>query len=275
MQFLLGVLAAVVAMLTPWTRGRSFEVTCVGKFDCGRINGLTDIFDEAAKASGAPNKVTINLVIVHGMGAAIDTDYTPLTNDLAAYLDLYHAESIDSVVPDNPSGTAPARLFTRIYRSPDDRRELAVYELHWWPLIQNSKSRLLADERYYPGKRARVNRRLKSSLVNERVTDPIIYLGPLGKPIRESVKFTLCKVAGATYLDKQCRGNGTPAPTVIVTESLGSEIVYAALQELEPGSESREVAANTQSGVHVGQPVAASPTREGTEFRTDVSHHIW
>jgi hypothetical protein len=247
MQFLLGVVAAVVALFVPWTRGRSYEVSCVGKADCGRINGLLDTYRAIERAPGAPTVATVNLVLVHGMGAGPGMDYTPLTDDLAAYLGMLRVASADQVIPNNPPGTAPAVLFTRTYRTPDARRELSVFELHWWPLMQNSKARLLADERYYPGKRARINRGLKASLVNDRVADPIIYLGPLGDAIRYSAKFTLCKVAGGAYLQDVCTASGEPAPTVVVTESLGSEVVYASLREMSEAGDESAVARSTPS----------------------------
>lgn len=247
MQFLLGVLAAVAALVVPWTRGRSYEVSCVGKADCGRINGLRDTFAAVEREPGAPAIAKVNLVIVHGMGAGPGMDYTPLTDDLAAYLNMHRAASADEVVPNNPVGTAPAVLFTRTYRTSDAKRELAVYELHWWPLIQNSKARLLTDEQFHPGKRARLNKRLKANLINNRVADPIIYLGPLGDAIRESAKFTLCRIAGGSYLAKTCTADGPAAPTVVVTESLGSEVVYAALEEMQDAADEPGVARNTRS----------------------------
>jgi hypothetical protein len=183
------------------------------------------------------------------MGAGLDTDYTDLSDVFAAKLGLIHVESTDEAIPGNPPGTAPARLFVRRYEEtlddpaaapepdalgePSEReRRLNVYELHWWPLGQNRKSRLLADERYYPGKRAFLNRSLKRSLINERLADPIIYLSPdLGPAIRESVSYTLCRAAGGTWSPATCLGVEQMSPTIILTESLGSEIVFRVLTE--------------------------------------------
>lgn len=229
-HFLLGVFATVALALYPWLKGHGIDVRCVGQTTCPRIQGISDILDRSKR---------VNLLIVHGMGADSSTDYTPFTQALATKLGLHLERAGDESIPGNPDGTAPARLFERTYVS-DLGREMRVYELHWWPLIQNSKSRLLADERFYPGRRARYNRNLKASLVNNRIADPIIYLGPLGAPIKASVRYTLHKITEERSADEL-----VTTPTVIVTESLGSEIAFAVLSEAQPGSYSRQITAAT------------------------------
>jgi hypothetical protein len=228
LNFFLGVLATVAFALYPWSRGHGIDVRCVGQTACPRIKGISDILDRNKR---------VNLLIVHGMGADATTDYTPFTQTLARKLGLHLAKANDESIPGNPPGTAPARLFERTYVS-DTRSQLRVYELHWWPLIQNSKSRLIADERYYPGHRARFNRSLKSNLVNNRIADPIIYLGPLGSPIKDSVRYTLRRIGTDMSPDEPIT-----TPTVIVTESLGSEIAFAVLSEAQAGDYTREITA--------------------------------
>lgn len=232
LHFVLGILATVAFAFSPWSRGHGMEVRCVGQPDCPRIQGISDVIDRESR---------VNLLIIHGMGADSTTDYTPFTQSIADRLGLHLQKSADESIPGNPEGSAPARLFERTYISKDQSRQLMVYELHWWPLIQNSKSRLLADERYYPGDRARFNRGLKANLVNMRVADPIIYLGPLGTAIKDSVRYTLKKISAHSG----AASGDTLQPTVIVTESLGSEIAFAVLSEAQPGSHSYEITAST------------------------------
>jgi hypothetical protein len=231
-HFFLGVLATVALALYPWLRGHGVDVRCVGQTTCPRIEGISDVLDKNKR---------VNLLIIHGMGADATTDYTPFTQVLARRLGLHLQKSSDESIPDNPEGTAPARLFERTYVSDVGAVELRVYELHWWPLIQNSKSRLLADERYYPGRRARYNRRIKSTLVNNRISDSIIYLGPLGEPIRASLQYTLHKIGSNLK-----PGEVVTTPTVIVTESLGSEIAFAVLSDAPPNAYAQITAATPE-----------------------------
>ncbi len=230
MQVVAGFLLAVIAVFTPWVRRGGLHIECVGGGECAEVAGIAGLLEESNR---------INLVIVHGMGAGLTTDYTSFTEKIAVeHLGLIHISSSDETIPQNPEGTAPARLFIRIYANASRTKEIHVYELHWWHLIQNSKSRLLADERYYKGHRAYFNRKLKAGLVNDRIADPIIYLGPLKPAIHDAVKYTLCQVAGGRYGgDRQCAGVSPERlkelpPTVVVTENLGSEIVAASLDEL-------------------------------------------
>ena len=226
MQFILGFLTALVLAVLPATRRGKMEINCVGSEPCARVAGLNDELAIHKK---------INLVIVHGMGAGLNTDYTELTDTLAESLHLLPISATDEAIPGNPSGTSPARLFIRRYGLEDKTLELTVYELHWWPLIQHEKARLLADEKFYPGRRAAINRRLKQTLINERLADPIAYLNPkLGVAVRDSVHYTICRVVSGTWLlvpSPTCSGAKPPAPTTIITESLGSEIVFEALVE--------------------------------------------
>lgn len=222
MEFAAGFLIAVAMLLSPWTRGGGMHVECVGRPECERVSGIKDIFERESE---------VNLILVHGMGAGPETDYTEFTDELARHLGLFHLRSADENIPGNPAGTAPARLFTRTYSSPARDKILDVYELHWWYLIQNSKSRLVADERHYPGRRARFNRGLKSHLVNDRIADPIIYLGPLGEAIRNSVEYTVCRASQGTPTSAGCANWRSGQASVIVTESLGSEIVFSVLSE--------------------------------------------
>ena len=221
MEVVAGFLAAVILVLSPFSRGRGFQVECVGEPGCDRITGVADILEQNSQ---------VNLLIVHGMGADKDTDYEPFTREIASHLNLYLRHSSDELVPAPSPAPAPAQIFTRIYVSADGSRSLNVYELHWWHLIQYSKSRLLADERHYPGRRARVNRELKSDLINERLADPIIYLGPLREPILWVVTAALCTAAGGEQSPEGCSATRPDVPTVIVTESLGSDIVFRALK---------------------------------------------
>lgn len=136
-------------------------------------------------------------------------------------------------------------------------RRLIVYEVTWAPLIADLKN-LLAEDSSEARARQRllVNRTLKRSLINERLADPVIYLGTPREDLQYPVKYAVCDILGgqlefdsqeycqpkdvsASFASPNC-GDGDGKDCIdleddeiaIITYSLGSKITYDAIQRL-------------------------------------------
>ena len=118
---------------------------------------------------------------------------------------------------------------------------LIVHEVVWSPLIYELKQKkLAADERQRLPDRVPVNGRLKQYLLNERMPDPLLYVGRMGPYIRNAVKQTICtrmlagRIAGDVGSER-CEAVHIDEATffTVITESLGSAIAFDAIAELD------------------------------------------
>lgn len=124
-----------------------------------------------------------------------------------------------------------------------DGATLEVHELLWNRLTSHEKSLLTFDSSADLGRqRASLNRDFKQ-LLNAHIADPLIYLGPTGGAIRQSVAQALCLLRQQRWSQLaeegswQCPVDAKPNaaaedPLVIVSHSLGSRIVIDALAEI-------------------------------------------
>jgi hypothetical protein len=90
--------------------------------------------------------------------------------------------------------------------------------------------------------RASLNAEIKAGLVNDCLSDAMIYAGESGPELREMMKYALCEAVDLVYdpQTKNCQETvpaRTPGgPILIVTESLGSKMVIDASLELAGGT---------------------------------------
>ena len=91
-------------------------------------------------------------------------------------------------------------------------------------------------------KRARLNARIKSELINDCLSHPQPTAGESGPALREMMKNALCETVDLSYDSSKgsCRETGAKGgregPILIVAESLGSKMVIDASFELLAGS---------------------------------------
>jgi hypothetical protein len=117
--------------------------------------------------------------------------------------------------------------------------------LIWSALTETDKAKLNYDNlptdrpRYgeFSWKRAKINGELKASLLNDCLADAVIYAGYRGADIQASMQNAICAALDGTPTNGTCDfpptyGHGSRR-IVIVTESLGSRMVFDAISALK------------------------------------------
>ncbi|MGA2779359.1 MAG: hypothetical protein ABSF94_17525 [Steroidobacteraceae bacterium] len=137
--------------------------------------------------------------------------------------------------------------------------KLAGRFLIWSPLTTADKARLNFDNPpgysgppiftggQFTWKRATLNSDLKSSLLNDCLSDAIIYAGYRGADIQTSMQNAICAALDGTSTNNTCvfpatYGHGS-RKIAIVTESLGSRMVFDAISALKLEAQGRSPAA--------------------------------
>lgn len=143
----------------------------------------------------------------------------------------------------------PPTLFSRTYQG-SEGEQLTFVEVTWSPLSEGLKRKELAHE-YDAAERTRraaFNDRLKTSIVNERLADAVVYLGQTRDEIQWVVQQGLCLMAYDVAWDAErhkplCShdDNKRKGRFIIVTESLGSRIVFDTLWSPSLGLVDREL----------------------------------
>jgi hypothetical protein len=123
--------------------------------------------------------------------------------------------------------------------------------LIWSPLTAGDKAKLnydnLATDSPRPGvfswKRAAINANLKTTLLNDCLADAVIYAGYRGTDIQASMQNAICAALDGTTTNDICNfpptyGHGSRR-IVIVTESLGSRMVFDAISALKIEAEGK------------------------------------
>jgi hypothetical protein len=92
----------------------------------------------------------------------------------------------------------------------------------------------------FPYKRATLNGTLKTALVNDCLSDAVVYSGRNGDPIRAAMKQAVCRELGGKPLTGEpCDLTDAPParPLVVITESLGSKVLFDAARAVyhDPG----------------------------------------
>ena len=236
MQFAFGFLAAVAFLLLPgFTPGRTVVTTPAGEPTSFR--GLRPAFEEPHTAPRV-----LRLLYVHGMGEGKDFTARRFTDAIAARLGM-HGDgdtTIEIPPPSLPADAEAPHINERTYTNARGDR-LVVHEVVWSPLIYTLKQkRLGAEELQRLHERVAVNGRLKQYLLNERVPDPLLYVGRMGPYIRNAVKQTICtrmlagRIAGEIGRER-CEAVHIDDATffTVITESLGSAIAFDAIAELD------------------------------------------
>lgn len=203
----------------------------------------------AGLAESLNGSETLHVLVVHGMGSPEVGWSRSLVNEISRELRLT-AVGGGGVrrIPneDDKDCNAQAILAIRRFTDPSGDRQMLVYEVTWSPIVDELKEALRYDsdpERAAP--RARLNRSLKKHLINERLADPVLYVGYRRKAMQYPVRFTLCQILGGTPWGEECafsggdivgryghRALGARDKLAIITYSLGSRLTFDALAEL-------------------------------------------
>ncbi len=231
------IIAVVLGLLSPgWTHLRTSVLSPDGR-KVG-FKGLRHLYDAGARPID-----TIKLVVVHGMGEH-QRDYSKtLTDGVAARMNLPQAAapppSALEALGDGvavPADFKYAELHRRLYQG--GGKTLEVFEVDWFPLADTVKGTFEQDDDAQASGRAWVNEHLKTSLVNDSLSDPLIYLGAGGPFIRNAVKQVMCEAVHGKLRGPQgheiCDGASLEARAAVafVTMSLGSRVAFDSLDEL-------------------------------------------
>ena len=133
----------------------------------------------------------------------------------------------------------------RVYRFTKENRQLLFYEQTWSSITEPLKSQLARDTTgEYALKRAHYNQ-LGKQYFNNRIADPVAYLGPTGKQLLESTAQAFCWMASVDYADlkntdtaicpsnsKKILENLATENIAFITHSLGSRMVIDTFQKI-------------------------------------------
>ena len=256
MQFVYGFLAAVAIVLFPGLMPARTVVTTPWGYTAS-FRGLARYFDGAAA-----HPRTLKLLYVHGMGARKDFTAQPLTDAVALRLKM-RLQSKSRVALEGvhlPDRAEAPFVNERMYESAGGDR-LIVYEVIWSPLVYDIKQeKLVREEAGFMADRLPINGRLKQHLLNERMPDPLLYVGRMGPLIRNAVKQAICvrmleaRITGEPG-SESCEGVhiGDAISFAVITESLGSAVAFDAIRELdrdtpaEAGSSTHQLLARTST----------------------------
>jgi hypothetical protein len=207
---------------------------------------------ERRPSSGEGRIPNVKVLMVHGIGTHPPGWSTRLQRNLSAALGLtvvsgqakhIHLRPYHDKFKGVPLGTLTVVRYTNESRS----RELLAYELSWSEITDPKKKTIAYDtsgEQQY--KRAAVNHTIKVYL-NDRLADPMAYLGDSGEKILEAAGEALCWMASGDWNDLPNNETGaceilqlqpdrledfSKDEIVFITHSLGSRIVSDTLQIL-------------------------------------------
>jgi hypothetical protein len=181
-------------------------------------------------------KRQVDVVLVHGM-CTHDTSWAKAAMD-----------NIDQTISTNtepqPLPLAAANQIQVIERT--DQAAGGTVHFHtlvWSPVSAPLKQQLAYDDTGAPTdcakdqeckpKRAHFNGLLKDSLLNDCLSDAMIYQGESHDMMKQTMIDALAKVLAST----EARAGEQPGPLIVVAESLGSKLLFDALSDmLEPNA---------------------------------------
>jgi hypothetical protein len=232
------LLLALVACTTPYKPPQfNAKPNAPHEFD-----GVAHLLDKAG---------TVDVLLVHGMC----THDAAWANEAAEnlYATMGGDPSQVNLTP-SPVGTTGITLFQQTLALPSG--SLRVNAILWSPLTTPLKADLCYDQtvkskgctapeaaKAYPYQRARANRQIKDALLNDCLSDALIYQGKARVEINERMQDAIKQAVGATGGHIGATPDaGSTVPMVIVTDSLGSKVTFDAIFKLaSPHGRSKEM----------------------------------
>ncbi|HZR03699.1 MAG TPA: hypothetical protein VFA81_11060 [Burkholderiales bacterium] len=187
----------------------------------------------------------LHVVWIHGMCPHTKEDWADVRRDeLAARLKI-----------DKGPDAKPVADFIYRYELTYQGMPITLDMIVWSQLIDERRASLCFDSRPanegvvhdackntkadYPYARAKLNDALKSGLMNSCLADAMIYIGAQGEEIRARIRPEIEKALG---IDVAKSATGEAPAVMLVSESLGSKVMFDVLQEIVKGA-SRTAAA--------------------------------
>lgn len=199
--------------------------------DAGTFHGLLSL------AESLPPSSSLKVLWTHGMCTHPSSWVDDRMKRLVASIG-----GTPQTVSVRPVGSHGAALHT--HRIALRSTTIDVTFLTWSALTTPYKAALTYDHsKHYGGDfpyaRATLNRELKRGLINDCVTDVVVYGGPNGVNIRHAAQEAVCDSIGGRVEGTTCNvpPGGSPAALAFVTESLGSKLVFDAIMEVWTAAE--------------------------------------
>jgi hypothetical protein len=194
--------------------------------DAGAFDGLLTL------AEGLPPSSTLNVLWMHGMCTHRADWIEERLGKLGVALG-----SAPKTVSVRAVGNQGASLRTE--RIAVGSSTIDVMFLSWSPITATAKAALSYDHSVerggeFPYDRAFLNRELKHGLINDCMTDVVLYGGPNGAAIRLAAEEALCNALGGSYEGRDCSvpHGEAPAALAFIAESLGSKLLFDAVLEV-------------------------------------------
>ncbi len=204
---------------------------------------------EAVKKSTLANPARV--LLIHGMRKHPVGWSDTLQKNLGDALHLSRAGGCVSLNISNdpahqPADKVRAHINICIYSSRKDGQRMRFYELTWSPLTDPIKDRVLGydDEKRW-GSRSSLNEQIKHDVINEGLSDPILYLGDYNSilkwPVRQAICLVTLKDIPKGRADQPCAraqkaemldSSEATKNLYIITHSLGSAMLYDTLDDL-------------------------------------------
>lgn len=208
------------------------------------VPGVVETFDKSSQSQGFEG---IRSVVAKG-GARVVWVHGMCTHD-ASWALQSHSElaSALGIEPGNSPALSPIDGPQRItFEDSVAGNRLEVTYLVWSPLDAEAKRTLFYDalpaDRQggtFPFTRASLNETLKVGLLNDCLADAVVYTGKSGDPIRQWMRAEVCHALGGAFsAPAQCEipDGVKPVPTILVSESLGSKILFDAIRAIWAGT---------------------------------------
>lgn len=190
------------------------------------VRKITNDFEglDAALARSSSDGGTLRILFIHGMGHHNAGYSRPVMQGVAARLDLAQVESLPTI-PIEKQVHKYGEINITKYSGAGGRR-VHVYELTWSVTTDEIKKRQFETDAGYAGDRVSLNRKLKTSLVNDSLADPVLYIGRY----RNHMQFPIMRAVKAVLHDFVPRDE-----VAVITYSLGSYMCYDTLLKMSRG----------------------------------------
>jgi hypothetical protein len=199
----------------------------------GGLQSLT-----AAQASSPAPDDPARLFIIHGMTAQSNDYADALVRGLAERLGLPEFKFHDK--PYAVHGAiafdgAIANINLRTYNLSDGQRDrLRVSALNWSPLTESIKQHQFAADDQIP--RALINGDIKVKVLNDGLSDAVLYEGKYQTVMRRGVMIGLCAFLDGELVNDSCAPNvASHSEVALISESLGSYMLLDAIEALNAG----------------------------------------
>jgi hypothetical protein len=202
-----------------------------GQQPTANFYGLKDLIDGVT-----PREAPAQVLWAHGMCSHDQKWAFDRINRITTVLGV--TPELSPIVPD------PVQPYYVNARFTTPKGTLTITFLIWSPMTAAYKASLGFDksgpngDTSFPYIRASLNDQLKANLMNDCLSDAVVYAGSNGDAIRRAMQNAVCNFLGGVFTDREgtvgCDLSAADInrPVAIVTESLGSKFVFDAVRAI-------------------------------------------